>query len=397
MNTPLLLRGVDLAAFAVALVARLRGGAVVVSASGPAAFVDALRELAPRTTSELYWAARLTLVDRAQDLASFDAVFAAVFADAVLAVDPVTRGRSSLEPVVSSQAVRGGQGPVLDVDGLPWATRPATICAADESETGVALPDLLPSRIVARADEPFDRFDPEDLRLLGQWLERASATWPQRPTLRREQHRHGKRVDLRRTIRDSRRTGWEAVLLARSRPRRHERRIVLVCDVSRSMQPYATVYLHLMRAAVLRRGRVRPEVFAFSTQLTRLTAVLAHRTAEVALARANAVVVDRYGGTHLAESIGALLSGPHGAALRGAVVVIASDGWDSSAPEALDQALARLRRRAERLVWLNPRAAQPGYQPLAASMATALPYCDAFLPAHSLAALQEVFAVLGGS
>jgi uncharacterized protein with von Willebrand factor type A (vWA) domain len=395
MNTPLLLRGVDLAAFAVALVARLRVGGVVVSASGPAAFVGAMRELGPRTTVELYWAARLTLVDRAQDLASFDAVFEAEFADAVLAVDPVTRGRTSLEPVVSSPAGRGGQGPVLDVDGLPWATRPAAICAADESDTGVALPDLLPSRIIARADEPFDRFDQDDLRLLGQWLERAAATWPRRTTLRREQHRHGERIDLRRTMRDSRRTGWEAVLLARTRRRRHERRIVLVCDLSRSMQPYATVYLHLMRAAMLRRWRVRPEVFAFSTQLTRLTSVLAHRTPEVALARANAAVVDRYGGTHLGRSIGALLSGPHGAALRGAVVVIASDGWDSSPPEVLDHALARLRRRAQRLVWLNPRAAQPGYQPLAASMATALPYCDAFLPAHSLTALREVFAVLG--
>lgn len=394
MTTALLLRGVDQAAFAVALVARLRRGGVAVPASGPADFVGAMRELAPQTTSELYWAARLTLVNRAHDLPAFDAVFAAVFADAVLGLDPVGRTRHTLEPVVSASAGRPASGPPLDADGLPWVTRPAEVTAADHSDAAVTLPDLLPSRLVARADEPFDRFDPDDLRLLGRWLEQAAATWPRRRTLRREPHRHGGRIDLRRTIREAPRTGGETLRLARTRQRRHERRIVLLCDVSRSMQPYATVYLHLMRAALLRRGGVRPEVFAFSTTLTRLTAVLAHRTPDVALARANAAVVDRFGGTHLGRSVGALLSGPHGAALRGAVVVIASDGWDSDPAEVLDHALARLRRRAERLIWLNPRAAQPGFQPLAASMATALPYCDAFLPAHSLHGLHELFSAL---
>ena len=102
------------------------------------------------------------------------------------------------------------------------------------------------------------------------------------------------------------------------------------------MQPYATMYLHLMRAAALRHAGIRPEVFAFSTSLTRLTAVLSHRSAEVALARANTKVVDRYGGTHLGRCIGGLLAPPHGSALRGAVVIIASDGWDSDPPDVLD-------------------------------------------------------------
>ena len=157
------------------------------------------------------------------------------------------------------------------------------------------------------------------------------------------------------------------------------------------MQPYATIYLHLMRAAALHRSTVAPEVFAFSTSLTRLTPVLSHRSADVALARANARVVDRYGGTHLGSSVAALLGTPQGSALRGAVVIIASDGWDSDPPEVLDHAMARLRRRAELIAWLNPRAAAEGYLPLAGSMACALPYCDLFLPAHSLKGLQELF------
>ncbi len=395
MTGPVLLRGVDLAAFAVALVAKLHAAGVVVSASGPAGLVQAMRQLMPQTRTQLYWAARLTLVNRADDLAAFDAVFGAVFADAVLGLDPpgLKRGPSP-GAAASRPGARGGEAPAADVEDLPWVTRPAGLTIAGESESGVAIPDVLPSRIVARADEPFDRFDPDDLRLLGLWLEQAVARWPQRRSLRRESHRHGKRIDLRQTMRASRTTGFQAAVLARSRQRRRERRVVLVCDVSRSMQAYATIYLHLMRATVLRQARVRPEVFAFSTSLTRLTSVLSHRSPEVALARANAKVVDRYGGTHLGRSIGELLSTPQGGTLRGAVVIIASDGWDSDPPELLEHALARVRRRAEMLVWLNPRAAQAGFEPLAASMAAALPHCDLFLPAHSLTGLRELFVAL---
>jgi uncharacterized protein with von Willebrand factor type A (vWA) domain len=284
---------------------------------------------------------------------------------------------------------------VLADGGLPWTTRPASIAAAvDEHWSDIGIPDTLPSRIVARAAEPFDRFDPDDLRLIGVWLEQAVARWPRRRSMRREPHPHGKKIDLRRTMKASRATGWEAVMLERTRPRQHARRLVLMCDVSGSMQPYATIYLHLMRATALRQKGIRPEVFAFSTSLTRLTAALSHRSAEVALARANAKVTDRYGGTHLGRCVAELLSAPHGNSLRGAVVIIASDGWDSDPPEVLEHALARVRRRAEMIVWLNPRAAHRDFRPLAGSMAAALPYCDVFMPAHSVTGLRELFAVL---
>ncbi|KUI28571.1 VWA containing CoxE family protein [Mycobacterium sp. IS-1742] len=394
MSTPLLLRGVDLAAFAVALVARLRGGGVVVSASGPAEFVHAMRALRPSRRTDLYWAARLTLVNRADDLETFDRVFEAVFADAVLGLDPAGMRQRSTDPVASSPAARPGQGPPQDVDGLPWITRPANISAAAGSEGTITLPDVLPSRIVARADEPFDQFEPEDLRLLGQWLEDAAPHWPRRRTLRRRAHPRGDRIDLRRTVRASRTTGWEPIQLTRTRRRHRDRRIVLICDVSRSMQAYATVYLHLMRAVMMRKDRLRPEVFAFSTSLTRLTAVLSHRSPELALVRANETVADRYGGTHVGRSIGELVSGSHGAVLRGAVVIIASDGWDSDPPDVLVHALARVRRRAYRVVWLNPRAAHADYRPLAGSMAAALPFCDDFMPAHSISGLRDLFDVL---
>jgi uncharacterized protein with von Willebrand factor type A (vWA) domain len=393
MSPPLLLRGVDLAAFAVALVARLRGAGVVVSASGPAGFVQALRQLVPRTRSQVYWAARLTLVNRMEDLDVFDAVFDAAFGDAVLGLDPPARRRQGSVAAAAAPGTqrRGSQAP--GAGGLPWTTRRASTTAAERPGT-VLMSDVLPSRIVARADEPFDRFNADELRLLGLWLEQAMGRWPRRRSLRRELNLHGKRVDLRETMKASRSTGWEPVLLAHTRRRRRPRRVVLACDVSRSMQPYATIYLHLMRAAALRRAGVRPEVFAFATSLTRLTAALSHRSPEVALARANAKVTDRYGGTHLGRCVAGLMASPHGNTLRGAVVIIASDGWDSDPPEVLERALIRVRRRAERVVWLNPRAAQRGFEPLAGSMAAALPYCDLFLPAHSLTGLRELFDAL---
>jgi hypothetical protein len=392
----LLLRGVDLAAFAAALVARLRGAGVLVSANGPATFVRALRQLVPDTTPTLYWAARLTLVNRMEDLGAFDALFTSLFgsveSDGARDPDAPLPIPGPKTPAAGTVHRAGGVSTAAS-QTLPWATRPA----ADQDHTAspsVLLPDVLPSRLAALADEPFDRFDPDDLRLLGSWLESTVARWPRRRSIRFEPSAGGKRIDLRATMNASRSTGWESLILARTRPRRRPRRIVLACDVSRSMQPYAAVYLHLMRAAALRRAGIRPEVFAFSTSLTRLTSALSHRSAEVALEKANAKVSDRYGGTFIGRSIGALLAQPHGNALRGAVVIIASDGWDAHPPDVLAHAMARLRRRAAFLVWLNPRAAQSEFQPLAGSMAAALPYCDLFLPAHSLTGLRELLLAL---
>jgi uncharacterized protein len=402
VGTPLLLRGVDLAAFAAALVARLRGAGVLVSANGPASFVEALRRLVPDTTSALYWAARLTLVNRMEDLGAFDAVFASVFGvvgaggpDGTTNPEPVLPLPGPKTPAAGTVHPAGGRSTAAQA--LPWATRATTTDRDGASQASVLVPDVLPSRIAALADEPFDRFDPGDLRLLGSWLEATFARWPRRRSMRFEPSAGGKRIDLRATMNASRATGWESVILARTRPRRRPRRVVLVCDVSRSMQPYSAVYLHLMRALMrvaLRQSGARPEVFAFSTSLTRLTSVLSHRSAEVALLKANAKVTDRYGGTFIGRSVGALLAPPHGNALRGAVVIIASDGWDSDPHDVLAHAMARLRRRAALLVWLNPRAAHSGFQPLAGSMAVALPYCDLFLPAHSLTGLRELLLAL---
>ena len=138
MTAPFLLRGVDLAAFAVALVNRLHTGGVVVSASGPAGFVEALQHDWPRTRLQLYWAARLTLVNRVEDLAEFDAIFEAVFADAVLGVDPPGLKQSMGTTAAADPGVPG-RASVIAEGGLPWSTRPASITAVDTHAADIGI------------------------------------------------------------------------------------------------------------------------------------------------------------------------------------------------------------------------------------------------------------------
>ncbi|MFE4501555.1 VWA domain-containing protein [Rhodococcus sp. NPDC056743] len=385
-----LLRGVDVAAFATALVEVLRRHGVGVSAVGAANFSEALHVQSPRTRTQLYWTARITLINRQEDLEVFDAQFARVFVGATLGLDPIAR-RVGCDRAVGDApravggASRGGRE-IIDVPWIGRATSGGREAGPDQVRPGL----LLPSALAGKSEEPFAQLSPSDLALLGQWLEQAEPDWPKR---RRRRRRLGPRgtIDLRASMSTARRTGFEFVRLARARPQQRPRTIVVLCDVSRSMHGYADMYLHLMRVAA-RRGDA--EVFAFSTTLTRLTPILAHRSADAAIAEANTRVVDRYGGTHIGTSIASLLASHHGHTLRGAVVIIASDGWDSDEPDILERAMARVRRRAHRVVWLNPRAGATGFEPLTGSMAAALPYCDTVLPADRLTALRALFTAV---
>ncbi len=391
----LLLAGVDRAAFVTALGARLRRVGVPVDLPSVVALSDALELAFPRDVDALYWTARVTLVHRHDDLAAFDRLFAAAFRDAALPVDPASRRsspRSEVSPPGETWAPTAGRpGAASEGDGLPWHTRPRVRPADLDEPDGTALPELRASDLAALADTPLDALDEEELARLQAWLERVATRWPTRRSRRSAPTRHGRRVALRDTLAASRRTGWEPVRLHHRSPRRRPRPVTVVLDLSRSMQPYSTAYLHLLRV-LARSGRA--EVFAFSTGLTRLTPVLAHRCMEVALERAEVHLEDRFGGTRLASSLRELRRSRHGNALRGGVLVIASDGWDADPPEELARELARLRRRTHRIVWLNPRSAAPGFEPLVGPMAAALPYCDVFLSAHSPHALLEAMEAI---
>jgi uncharacterized protein with von Willebrand factor type A (vWA) domain len=205
-----------------------------------------------------------------------------------------------------------------------------------------------------------------------------------------------RRPDVRRTVRASMRTGGEPVTRAYRRPSERARRLVLLCDVSGSMEPYSRVIVRFLHSAVVARTQV--EAFALGTRLTRITRELANRDPDAAIAAASRRVVDWSGGTRLGDTIKEFNDtwGVRGMA-RGAVVVIISDGWDRGDAARLAEQMQRLARVAHRVIWVNPLKAAPGFAPLAAGMAAALPYVDNFVEGHSLQSLTDLAAVIQGT
>jgi uncharacterized protein len=220
-------------------------------------------------------------------------------------------------------------------------------------------------------------------------LARLALRSPQRISRRTVPTRRRREVhDLRATIRLSLRHGGEFVERRYRAPALRPRRLVLVCDVSGSMAPYARMLLMYMQASVAARARV--EAFVFGTRLTRVTRELAGRDPDRALRRAAEAVQDWSGGTRIGDAL-ATLNRVHGRRIgRGSVVVILSDGWDRGDPEVLAEEMARLRRCAHRVVWLNPLAADPRYEPLTRGMQAALPHIDHLIPGNSLASLEAL-------
>jgi len=394
---PSVLAGVDRATFATALGERLRRAGLPVTLRSMTTFADGLATRFPTTINELYWTARLTLVARHDELADFDRVFDAAFRDAVLPIDPHARRQLPEVPPDVDDALAPVALSAVDDEtstGLPWHTLPRVQTSERDEPAGRPLPDPLPSAVARVADTPLDELDPAELALLERWLEASADRWPTRRSRRTRVHPSGRGLDLRETIAASRRTGWEPIELRYRRQVRRPLRVTLLVDVSQSMQAWSSAYLHLMRAFARTR---RAETFAFSTSLTRLTPALSHRSATAAVAQASAQVVDRYGGTHLASCLAELLTSRHGSAVRGGVLVIASDGWDADPPELMAATMAKAARRARRIVWLNPRSSVEGFEPLVGSMAAALPYCDSFLPADSLRGLPAVLDAIAGA
>jgi uncharacterized protein with von Willebrand factor type A (vWA) domain len=169
---------------------------------------------------------------------------------------------------------------------------------------------------------------------------------------------------------------------------------VLLCDISGSMEPYARAYLQFLESAA--GGGAHAEAFVFATRLTRLTRPLRAGSPEAAIRRAAATAPDWSSGTRIGAALRAFNDGWGRRGLaRGAVVVILSDGWERDDPALVAREMERLGRLAHRIVWVNPRAAAPGFAPLTGGMAAALPHCDALLSGHSLAALEAVADAIG--
>jgi len=230
----------------------------------------------------------------------------------------------------------------------------------------------------------FAELSKDELADLAELMKRLQLNVPSRRTRRREPARKGS-PDLRRTLRRSFRTGGEPVEGAWRTRRRRRRRLVLLLDVSGSMTDYSRALVLFARAAL--QADARWEAFCFGTRLTRMTKVLSAADAKEALRRAAAEVVDWNGGTRIGDAVRALMRTN---VVRGAVVVICSDGLDVGEPELLSAEMARLSRLAHRVVWLNPLKEDPAYEPLARGMKAALPHIDVFLSGHNLASLEAI-------
>jgi len=382
---------VEPAALVTALGTALARAGVAVPVDRQQSLVRALRLVPPAGRGPLYWTCRTTLVTGPEQLAAFDAVFAAVF-DGTL--DPAdSRGQAGAPPSIGSEP-RQSEPAGSSIDGLPGSGAPSAGTEPAAGQPREVLVPVVASAAARLAGTAFSALSPDELTEVRQLVRRLRLVTPQ-AQLRRTtaSRRRGERLDLRRTLRAARRSGGDPVRLVHRRRRTRHRRLVLLCDVSGSMQSVTRVYLTLLQAAV---SGTRAEAFVFATQLTRLTRQLAGRHPDVALARAAETAPDWAGGTLLATSLRRFLDehGRRGLA-RGAVVVVLSDGWSSEPPEAVAAQMARPSRLAERIVWVNPRKAAPGFAPLVGGMAAALPYCDAFVSGHSLAALDDVVHAIG--
>ncbi|GAA3802998.1 VWA domain-containing protein [Sphaerisporangium flaviroseum] len=311
----------------------------------------------------VYWAGRLTLCSGPDDLPRYDRCFAAYF---------------------------GGERPRAGRTAPPVVTvtrHTVSLDAAGPREAGddEALPATA-SRTEVLRQRDVARMTPAELAEVQRLLSILRMRRESRRS-RRFAPAHRGRLDARRTIRETLRRGGETSRLRRRRHRVRPRRVVLLVDVSGSMAPYADTLLRFAHVLVRCEPRAT-EVFSVGTRLTRVTAELRHRDAGTAMREVSAAIPDWSGGTRLGEELKEFID--RGSGARGAIVVIASDGWERGDPSLLGRQMARLSRLAHRVIWVNPHKGQEGYQPLTGGMRAALPYVGAFVAGHSLAAFEEL-------
>jgi uncharacterized protein len=344
---------------------------------------DALAALAAvdvTSREECYWALRCTLTSRLEHGEAFDAAFAAFWE---------RRAREITLPK-RVPATEPGPEPAAP-DGVEARRSELSDDAGDDA--GEAAQGMSWSAVERLRTLDFAQYTEEELHRSRLLVERLARALPMRRSRRLRSAQDGDRIDKRRTLRGAMRTeGYPIVRLYRRR-RLVPRKLLFMVDVSGSMEPYARAMLMFLQAAV--RPGAKVEAFTFGTRLTRVTRELASHEPDQALRAATRAVPDWAGGTRIGEAVKALNDRwEWRGAARGAVVVVVSDGWERGDADLLAAEMARLRRTAHTVVWVNPLAGEPGYEPLAHGMAAALPHVDRFLPGHDLRSLEVLAGVL---
>ena len=353
-----------------ALAAVMRAGGARVGVGELLAAHRALAAVDASDRMDAYFALRTTLCSTRAELLLFAQAFATVFATA---------------PQEDPLAALGE----IEKAALPRVGVPQTGAAEIEQDlSDDPVPAAYSDEELLR-EKDFATYTDAERAQARRLLTRIAARAPQRLSRRTRPTRRRRDVhDLRATVRASLRHGGELMERRYREPGLRARRIVLVCDVSGSMAPYARMLLQYLQASVAARARV--EAFVFGTRLTRVTRDLEGRDPDRALSRAAERVSDWSGGTRIGAAL-AELNREHGRRIgRGAVVVVLSDGWDRGDPDLLGTEMARLQRTAHRLLWLNPLAADPRYEPLTRGMCAALPHVDHLLPGNSIASLESL-------
>ena len=362
---------------AVAFVRALRDAGLDIPVGATVTFAEALGEVGVASERSVYWAGRATLVTRIESVPVYDRVFAEFWTGRVLADVPVEVQEFAL--AIEDDEADAGEVDENDDAAPALVVRASTHEVLRDKDFAVCSADELDETHRLLADLRFTRSLRRSRRLV---------------PIHRHGHTRGAHLDVRRTVRRSLRGGGEPVRLARRGPSTRSRRLVLLVDVSGSMDPYTRALLRFAHAAVASGRRV--ETFALGTRLTRLTRALTSRDPDDAMTRAGVAVEDWSGGTRLGEGLRLFNErwGVRGLA-RGAVIVILSDGWERDDPAVLAEQMARLHRVAHRIVWVNPLKATDGYEPLARGMAAALPYVDQFVEGHSLSSLEALADLVG--
>jgi uncharacterized protein len=386
----------DLPPLAGAFSRRLHDAGIPMTPARSADLARAIALVRPISRRRLYWTARAVAVTDRTHVAAFDLVFRSIFGagarDDAFELDDVQTVATAADdrPAVEHRTSPDDANPRDGREGLS-ASPPG---ADDEDGAEVVVPLAMASEEERLAQKRFDTLEPSELAQLYRLMSRLELSTPTRRTRRYEKGRDGQRIDMRRTLRGSLRTGGDPIRLARRRRRVARRRLVLLCDISGSMEPYTRAYLQFLLCAA--GSGPHAEAFVFATRLTRLTRALQSRSPERAIQRASAAAPDWSSGTRIGDALKAFNDrhGRRGMA-RGAVVVILSDGWERGDPGLVGREMARLARLANRIVWVNPRVSASGFSVRAGGMVAALPYVDALVSGHSFQALGEVVDAIG--
>jgi uncharacterized protein with von Willebrand factor type A (vWA) domain len=390
----------DLADVAAQFGAALRAVGLPVGPGRTERFASAVTVARPGTPRALYLCALTTLVSTRDHALILRAVFEQIFgdlSDAGPSAEPDLSGVGGL-PDSSSEHLLAAAAKAAQEHSASHDRRRETAVDSRDAPEGDDEPDreiaqpYLGTSAERLASKDFADLSDAELISVATLMRRIILALPERRSRRQRRRPGGQRTDMRATLRQARRTGGDAYRLIGRVPARRQRRLVVLCDISGSMEPYARAMIQLLYCAT---GAAGAEVFTFATRLTRLTPVLARTLPGVALQRAGQTAPDWLGGTKIGSALKDFNDhyGRRGMA-RGAVVVIISDGWETGDPELLRREMERLSLVAYRIVWVNPRTKSSAYEPLAGGMAAAWPHCDAVVSAHTVEALDELTAAL---